>query len=100
VHDGGVVLMCYNAPPEGYCWESSNGWTVSTAVAEGKGAVGCTDGIAVTDGACPTDTAIGRCDGWGAEEDRVYYACNKFDPIHPEGLDVACEANGGTWTAR
>jgi len=99
VFTGGTSLMCYYPPPEGYCWENRNGYTVEAVVTNGKGAVGCADGVAVTNGSCPTDLAIGRCDGWGAEEDRVYYECNKFDSILPEGLDVACEANGGTWTA-
>jgi len=96
---GGQSLMCFYAPPEGYCWESRNGYTVEAAVTNGKGAVGCTDGVAVTNGVCPTDKAIGRCDGWGAEEDRVYYECNKFDAIFPDGIDKACADNGGIWTA-
>jgi hypothetical protein len=95
---GGTSLMCYYPPPEGYCWEDRNGYTVEAVVTNGKGAVGCADGVAVTNGSCPLDLAIGRCDGWGAEQDRVYYECNKFDSIFPDGLDVACEANGGTWT--
>ena len=99
VSSGGSSLMCFYAPPEGYCWESRSATTVEGAATNGKGSVGCTDGVAVTDGSCPTDKAIGRCDGWGAEEDRVYYECNKFDSIFPEGLDVACENNGGVWTA-
>ena len=98
ISSGGTTLMCYNAPPEGYCWETSNTWTVEKAASHGKGAVGCTDGIAITDGTCPTDTAIGRCDNWGTEEDRVYYACNKFGDILPDGLDADCQSRGGTWT--
>ena len=45
----------------------------------------------------PTDLAIGRCQNWGTDEDRVYYACNKFDSILPQGFDVACAEFGGTW---
>jgi hypothetical protein len=95
---GGASLTCFYAPPEGYCWESRDGFTLSSVATDGKGSVGCADGVAVTDGSCPLDLAIGRCDNWGTDEDRVYYECNKFDTIFPEGLDVACEDRGGTWT--
>ncbi len=94
---GGSAITCYYAPPEGYCRQITSSASNDMAVTDGKAAIGCADAVAVTDGNCPTDLAIGRCENWGPDEDRVYYECNKFDNILPQGVDVACGEAGGTW---
>lgn len=94
---GGAGVVCYYAPPEGYCRDIHSAATASAVEGGDKAAIGCADAIVVTDGACPTDLALGRCVGWSAEEDRVYYECNKFDEIYPDGLQAGCETGGGTW---
>lgn len=94
---GGAGVVCFYAPPEGYCRDIHSSATAAAVEAGDKAAIGCADAIVVTDGVCPGDLALGRCVGWSAEEDRVYYECNKFDEIYPEGLEVGCETGGGTW---
>lgn len=96
---GKASVICYYAPSEGYCRELSSAASVGYAEAGDKAAMGCADAVVVTGGTCPLDTAVGRCVNWGTDESRVYYECNKFDAIYPDGLEKGCTDIGGTWEA-
>jgi hypothetical protein len=96
---GASSVICYYAPSEGYCRELTSEFAIQYAEDGDKGAMGCTDAVVVTGGTCPMDTAVGRCVNWAADESRVYYECNKFDSIYPDGLEKGCTDLGGTWEA-
>lgn len=79
---GGSSVACYYGPEVGgYCRDVQSA-TEATHVAGGdKASIGCADAIVVIDGTCPLDKAVGRCDGWTAEETRYYDVCNQYDAL-------------------
>jgi hypothetical protein len=96
---GGSGVACYYPPPEGYCREIASATAAQQVEGGDKAAIGCADAIVVTDGACPTDKAVGRCVNWSSEETRYYYTCNQYDALFAGGPQEACESVGATWEA-
>jgi hypothetical protein len=98
IQSGASTVMCFYAPPEGYCREMEDEGIAETIGSnpEDKGAIGCASAVVQTDASCPTEGAIAKCEGISgsaASETRYYYPCNKFpDPA------ASCEMLGGTYT--
>lgn len=92
---GAASLTCYyGQPSEGYCREITDPAAVQQYDSGGKGAIGCTDAVVVSDTPCPTLNSRGRCENNTIEAARVYYACSKFpDPA------AHCAQIGGTFVA-
>lgn len=94
---GGSGVICYYPPPIGYCRALASAADAQAVEGGDKAAIGCADAIVVTDGACPLDLAVGRCDGWTPTEARVYYTCNQYTQLFAGGPQESCESGGGAW---
>lgn len=93
---GGASVVCYYGPPEGYCRDLQSAASAQLVEGGDKAAIGCADALVITDGACPTDKLVGRCQ-WTAEEVRYYYECNQYDALFAGGPQESCESVGGVW---
>lgn len=97
VSPGASTVICYYYQPnEGYCRKVTDPGDVASFEANGKGAIGCTDAVIITDAECPLANATGKCTG-GIDAERIYYECTKF---HAPQLDPKklCEDAGGTFS--